>query len=167
MVRGSRSDMEASDIATSESRSELVGNGMSFCCFPFCSASVRRVSRDATICGVTYSGGNVVELSGELPLEGHGEEWGRGERRAASRDEDEEGTSRSGIHAEHVRVNELHHTTSSAVLSRSRSAFEWGPEGPIDARIIGFLSCATWPTTVRWRGLRACETRGRPFPVPC
>ena len=91
MVRGSRSDMEASDIATSESRSELVGNGMSFCCFPFCSASVRRVSRDATICGVTYSGGNVVELSGELPLEGHGEEWGRGERRAASRDEDEEG----------------------------------------------------------------------------
>ena len=45
MVRGSRSEMDASDIATSESRSEELGKGMSFCCFPFYNAGVRRVTR--------------------------------------------------------------------------------------------------------------------------
>ena len=44
MARDSRSDMDASDIATSESRSEELGKGNSFICFPFCRYRVRRVT---------------------------------------------------------------------------------------------------------------------------
>ena len=46
--------MDASDIATSESRSEELGKGTSFACFPFCSALVRRVTRlHANVLGLT------------------------------------------------------------------------------------------------------------------
>ena len=63
--------MEASDIATSESRSDELGKGKSFICFPFCRTGVRRVTR---LVGraKTYSRSSIVKLSIKLPLESHG-----------------------------------------------------------------------------------------------
>lgn len=75
MDSGSRSDIEASDIATSESRSEDWGKGTSLSCLAF--YETKRVSQAlvtrlyAARTSLTV-GGSVVELIIKLPLEGHG-----------------------------------------------------------------------------------------------
>lgn len=67
--------MEASDIATSESRSEEWGKGTSLSCLAFYESkrvSQARVTRLYAGANITYGGGSVVELSIKLPLESHG-----------------------------------------------------------------------------------------------